>query len=169
MYGATSTSFHDFFACYTRGILIRLSTAMHEFSIKDDEGGSPQMHVTGSTFAGLLTGALQGLATCMHSAVLGHETSVERQFSCTAKDAVEMSVIFLQCALAQSATHDEIYDGVRFTLVTPTKAEGVFLGKKIQRGDVHGRVNAAIKKITIPSGSVAKNEQGMWETTIALQ
>ena len=140
---------------------------MHEFELLG-EGDSPQLHVTGSTFAGLLTGALQGLAKFLKSELVLPEAPVEQPFSLTANDAPTMILNFLNASILQPATHGagEVYDGVRFTLVTPTKAEGAFLGKKIKR--VNKATRAQVKQITIPTGIAAQNEQGVWETTIAL-
>ncbi len=88
------------------------------------------VRATGQDRGELLRSLLQG----MFAAAEPHSrdgAAVERPFSVASHDQIALIVDFLSEALALSDIDKEAYTDVRFSSLTETSAEGVFVGKPV--------------------------------------
>ena len=122
------------------------------------EGKSVTADLSASTKAGLMTSAVEALALAMEPTP-GPEKEVERAFSVEAADFKELMEVLVQAAIDTGIERKETYDGVRFSLITATKAAGEFIGRPIETRGVHV-TTAQLRQ------DVAKSDEGAWTTKI---
>jgi hypothetical protein len=122
------------------------------------EGKKVLADLAASTKAGLMTSAIEALAAAMESSP-GPEKEVEREFTVEAAGFKELMEALVQNAIDTGIDKKEIYDGVRFSLITATKAVGELLGRPIESRGVHV-TTAQVRE------DVVKSEDGMWTTKI---
>jgi hypothetical protein len=125
------------------------------------EGKTVAADLAASTKAGLMTSAIEALAESMESSP-GPDKEIERPFSVEAADFPQLMEALAQAAIDTGIDKKELYDGVRFSLITATKASGEFLGRPIESRGVH-ITTAQVKE------QVTKDEQGMWVAKITFQ
>lgn len=122
------------------------------------EGKRVLANLVASTKAGLMTSAIEALAASMEASP-GPDKEVERAFTVEAADFKELMEALAQHAIDTGIDQKEIYDGVRFSLITATKAVGELLGRPIESRGVHV-TTAQVRE------DVVKSEDGMWTTKI---
>lgn len=88
------------------------------------------------------------------------DASVERPFSVKAADFPALLIDFLNEAISHSDVNKEVYEAVRFDLVTTTEAKGAFVGRPIEGFETQ------IKAATHSGLAVERNEEGLWDATI---
>jgi hypothetical protein len=125
------------------------------------EGKTVVADLAASTKAGLMTSAVEALAAALEPAS-GPDKEVERPFSVEAADFPELLQTLAQAAIDTGIDKKEVYDGVRFSLITATKASGELLGRPIEGRGVH-ITTAQVKE------QVTKDDQGMWVAKITFQ
>ena len=134
---------------------------MRKFEIIDS-GDGRSVRVTASTKAGFAIAALNGLFAVAAPRVDEEEAGLVRQpFDVQADGFGHLLAALLEKAAALAAAGNEMYEDIRFSLVTDTKAVGELVGKP-----VHGFRSAVRKAGEI---KVEKNEEGMWESVIAFR
>ena len=131
---------------------------MKEFE-KLSDTKKPALNVRATTRVGLVTAALQGMFTFVIPQKVSEE-KIERAFSVEATDSANLLANILDFALASATKNNEVYDNVRFTLITDKKAEGNFIGKSAES------FTTKIKALTRQDLKVEKNLIGEWETTL---
>jgi SHS2 domain-containing protein len=119
-----------------------------------------RVRASGGTRAGLLESALKGMFAAAGPRPGDGDASVERPFSVKAADFSALLVDFLNEAVSQSDVHKEVYEAVRFDLVTTTEIKGAFIGRPIDGFETQ------IKAATHGGVAVERNEEGLWEATI---
>ncbi len=122
------------------------------------EGKAIFADLAASTKAGLMTAAIGALAAAMAPSP-GPEKEVERAFTLEASDFNGLMEALAQHAIDTGIERKEIYDGVRFSLITATKAVGELLGRPIETRGAH-ITTAQVR------ADVVKDAEGVWTTKI---
>jgi hypothetical protein len=130
---------------------------MHRYELIPDEGN---IRIFGSTRAGLLTAAVQGVCAAAEPKPVEDAKDVERSFSVETPDFVTLLDALIAKTISSSQEYTETYREIRFTLVTDKKAEGAFVGRSVSG---FGAPISSAKS----TQAVAKNKEGEWETTVA--
>ena len=131
---------------------------MHRYELLPEQGS---IRIFGSTRAGLLTAAIQGVCAAADPASVEDAKDVERPFSIESAEFVVLLNALITKAISSSQEHQETYREIRFTLVTDKKAEGAFVGRSVS-GFGNTITSAA------SSQDVVKNAEGEWETIVSL-
>lgn len=120
------------------------------------------VRVLASTRVGLATAALQGVFTVAKGQVdTESDEKIERPFSVDASDFPGLLKGMLDQALAAAAKNGDVYDDVRFSLITEKQMDGAFIGKRCK--------GFATPITSIKGGmTIAKNEAEEWETTVVV-
>lgn len=135
---------------------------MHQYDILPSTDGV-RVKATGSTRAGLLTAAIEGMFAATKPRWEEGKEETERAFSVSSAGFPALLVAVLTTALAAADANHEAYSTVKFTLITDTKAEGSFIGKSVSG------VETRIASVTPNGLAVEKNADGAWETTVEFQ
>ena len=114
--------------------------------------------VSGGSRAGLLSALAQGLFAAVFPEPDLSAPTAERAFELQADDFNALTTELFDAALASATTHKEAYEGLRFTLLTETKATGMFLGRPSSR---EPKAHKAV-----PGFRVERNPEGLWEAEI---
>jgi len=142
---------------------------MKKFDILPDKDGKT-IRVIASTKVGFVTAALEGMFAVARPKYV--ETSEEkraladtsaRPFSVSAGNFRELLVRFLESAWETAGRHKEAFAGLRFSLITDTKAEGELLGLPVTGFE------RPIKGAVCDSPAVQKNQVGNWEAQITFR
>lgn len=142
---------------------------MKKFDVLPENDGLT-IRVIASTKVGFVTAALEGLFAVVKPKFT--ETSEEkrvfadtseRPFSIQAGDFKELSVKLLKAAWAEAVSGKEAFTGIRFKLITDTKAEGDFMGLPVT---AFGR---KIKDVSCDSPAIQKNLVGNWEALLSFR
>lgn len=130
---------------------------MHRYELLPEQGS---VRIFGSTRAGLLTAAIQGVCAAADPQPVEDAKDVERPFLIESAEFAILLNALITKAISSSQEHQETYREIRFTLVTDKKAEGAFVGRSVS-GFGNTIASAASTQ------DVAKNAEGEWETMIA--
>lgn len=142
---------------------------MKKFDILPDKNGTT-IRVIASTKVGFVTAALEGMFAVAGPDYL--EKSEEkraladtsaRPFSVSAGNFRELLVKMLDTAWETAGRHKEAFLGMRFSLITDTKAEGELLGLPASG---YAR---PIKGSVCDSPAIQKNQVGNWEAQITFR
>ena len=112
-----------------------------------------------TTKVGLMTSAVEALAAAMKPSYIS-EDEVEQSFSVEASDYAQLIVAVLAESIRLSEENNEVYEGVRFKLITGNKAEGEFVGQVINGKAMH------VASVEV-QGSIEKNEDKEWAATVS--
>lgn len=115
---------------------------------------------TAGTRAGILTACLQGMFEGAKPSYSGAEQN-ERPFANEGADFAALLAAVLEAAIASSVAHKEAYSDVQFTLITDKNATGSFIGRAATLG-------VALGKVSREGLAVEKDDNGMWETAVAI-
>jgi SHS2 domain-containing protein len=140
----------------------QMTKNMNSFDLLSD-GSEIKVKARGSTRAGLITAALKGMFALAEPKNVGDADGHEVQFHVTAEDGSELLADVLNEALSSSENNQEIYDEVRFDLITDKEAKGAFIGKPVSG------FGKRIKAAKHHGLKVEKNAEGMWEATVTFQ
>lgn len=110
------------------------------------------------TRAGLLSSLSQGLFQAVFPEPDLSAPSVERPFDVAAEDFPELIVKLLDGALADAASANEAYEGVRFTLLTDKVAKGMFLGRPCDESPK--------ARQTVPGFKAERGEDNLWAVEV---
>ncbi len=134
---------------------------MRKFEIID-AGDGRSVRVTATTKAGLAIAAMNGLFAVAAPRTDEEETGLVRQpFEVHADDFGHLLAALLEKAVAAAMKGNEMYEDVRFSLITDTKATGELVGKPVHGFRATVRGVGPIK--------VEKNPEGAWESTIVFK
>lgn len=132
---------------------------MRKFELLE-QGAKTSVRVTASTKAGLAIAALNGLFAAAVPRVDDDESRLVRHpFEIQADDFPSLLTDLLGKALADAMKAGEMYEDIKFSLVTDTKALGELVGKPVLG------FKRKLKKVEA-GVKVEKNPEGVWETTI---
>lgn len=126
------------------------------------EKESVRIDVRAGTRAGLLIAALQGLTTAEGAMREPGADVQDRAFSVEAADFTAVFTAFLQQAMDVAASNKEVYEDVRFDLITDKKATGAFAGHP---APAHVRT---FQKIVPGSLKIEKKDVG-WEAVFTIR
>lgn len=120
-----------------------------------------RIQADGTTRAGLMLAALQGLFEAGGVTSASEGAEVRRAFEIETGNAPELLLAVLRNAASLAQAHGEAYTEISFSLVTDKKAVGSFVGRALSSTPhlpaVHGI-----------EGDILKDADGLWRATIAL-
>ncbi len=134
---------------------------MHQYELLPSADGVC-VKATGSTRAGLLTAAVEGMCAASKPRWEDDAKEATRSFSITTADFPSLLMQLLKETIDAAEINREAYSTVRFTLITDTKAEGAFVGKRVTGFETK------ISEFPSQTLTIEKNKEGNWETTIEL-
>ena len=124
-------------------------------------GDKPAIKVLASTKVGLAIAAMQGMFAVAVPRPSDEETLLIRQrFDISAMDFPSLLAALLEQAVAGAEAENAIFEDIKFSLITDSKAMGEFIGKS-----VHGFAKP-VKGVERAGLKIEKNEAGEWETEI---
>ncbi len=137
---------------------------MQKYEIQETDGGV-RVKAMGSTRAGLIIAAVQGLSAALQpaeAASQGETQAVERPFSQSMGSFEALINVLVGEALAQERARTETYPHVRFDLITDREAKGAFVGRPT------ASFGAPASSVRMTDGSVRRSEDGGWEAEFTL-
>lgn len=120
------------------------------------------VHAKGATRAGVLISVVKGICTAQAVVQTEDVPLTERSFTLHMDDFNELAKSFVMYVLMSSQQLHEIYEDVRFTLITDTKAEGMLIGRHVESfPNKYSKFN--------PEGfNIERTIEGPWIATVPL-